>query len=282
LRVLVTGHTGTLGKAIVPLLIQRGDSVVGVSRCELRQSQYPRHERLTQYLCDVRDRDRLLEASRKVDLVIHAAAMKRIESCEEQPEEAIGTNVLGTQNVLFCQRMNHIPRVVMVSTDKATMPITHYGYTKAAAERLVLRNPFNVVLRYGNVVGSRGSVLQSFVDSIITEGVIRVTDTEMTRYWWTIDEAADFVLRKSAMPHGGLFIPGLKAYPVVGLGRAVATVLGRPAPRVEVIGLRGKEKLHEDLRTSDEGGALRSDDQAHWYTRAGIEEKLRELISGVN
>jgi UDP-N-acetylglucosamine 4,6-dehydratase len=282
MRILVTGHTGSLGKALVPLLIQRGDTVVGVSRCELKQSQYPRHERLTQYLCDVRDRDRLLEASRKVDLVIHAAAMKRIESCEEQPEEAVGVNIRGTENVLFCQRMNHIPRVVFVSTDKSCLPITTYGFTKAAAERLVMRNPFNVVTRYGNILGSRGSVIQAFVDSILEDGVIRVTDTEMTRYWWTIDEAADFVLRKSAMPHGGLFIPELKSYPVVGLGRAVSVALARPAPRIEVIGLRGKEKLHEDLRTSDEGGALRSDDQAHWYTRGALEEKLRSLISGVN
>jgi UDP-N-acetylglucosamine 4,6-dehydratase len=277
-RTLVTGHTGSLGHALVPLLLERGDEVIGVSRDELKQSAFPKHERLTQYLCDVRDRDRLLEATRKVDLVIHAAAMKRIESCDEQPEEAVGANILGTQNVLFCQRMNHIPRVVFVSTDKACIPITTYGFTKATAERLVLRNPNNIVCRYGNIIGSRGSVLQAFVESIQKEGVTRVTDIDMTRYWWTIDEAADFVLRTSCRDFGGLAIPGLKAYPVVGLGRAIAAVLGCPSPRVEVIGLRGREKLHEDLRTSDEGGALRSDNQAHWYVRRDLEEKLRRIL----
>jgi UDP-N-acetylglucosamine 4,6-dehydratase len=276
---MVTGHTGSLGHALVPLLLERGDSVIGVSRDELKQSQYPKHERLTQYLCDVRDRNRLLEASRRVDLIIHAAAMKRIESCEEQPEEAVASNILGTENVLSCQRLHDIARVVLVSTDKSCLPITSYGMTKATAERLVLRNPNNMVCRYGNILGSRGSVLQAFVTSILNEGVIRVTDTRMTRYWWTIEEAAEFILRKSsATQAGGLCIPALKAYPVVGLGNVVASVLGRGAPRVEVFGVRNCEKLHEDLRTPDEGGALRSDDQSHWYSRAELEAKLRTIL----
>jgi UDP-N-acetylglucosamine 4,6-dehydratase len=280
-RTLVTGHTGSLGQALVPLLLERGDTVIGVSRDELKQSQYPKHERLTQYLCDVRDQDRLLEASRRVDLIIHAAAMKRIESCDEQPEEAVGVNILGTKNVLFCQRMNRITRVILVSTDKSCLPITTYGLTKATAERLVFRNPHNVVCRYGNILGSRGSVLQSFVTSILNEGVIRVTDPRMTRYWWTIEEAAQFVLLKSLpVQLGGLCTPILKAYPVVALGNAIASVLGRPAPRVEVFGVRNCEKLHEDLRTADEGGALRSDDQSRWYARAELEDKLRSIMGG--
>lgn len=278
MRVLVTGFTGTLGSALVPRLLDDGHEVIGYSRCEYRQSITPRHPRLVMYLGDVRDRDRLLEASRGAELVYHLAAIKRIESAEEQPEEAIATNVVGTQNVLFAQRMHKIPRVVFVSTDKGCLPITLYGLSKGAAERLVLRNPHNVVCRYGNVIGSRGSVLQAFIDGIQKRGAISVTHAEMTRYWWTIEEAVDFVVRSSARPVGGLCIPTLKAYPVVGLGKAIASVLGKPPPRIEIVGLRGTEKLHEDLRTAEEGGALRSDDQAHWYGRREIEDKLRELL----
>jgi len=279
LRVLVTGCSGSLAGALIPLLLEEGHDVVGVSRDEYKQSLIPKRERLSLYLADVRDRDRLLEASRGVELVFHAAAMKRIECCDEQPEEAAGINIGGTQNVLFCQRMNKIPRVVLVSTDKACLPITSYGASKFMAERLVLRNPNNMVVRYGNVLGSRGSVLQLFSESIRKDGIIQVTDTRCSRFWWTLQDAATWIYLCSQRPKGGLQIPNLKAYPVVGLGRALADVLGAPRPQVVEIGLRGWEKIHEDMRTAEEGGAMQSGDQSLWFSQSEMRETIQRALT---
>lgn len=278
MKILVTGLTGSLGKTLLPVLLEEGHHVVGYSRCEFKQSQIEKHPRLIQYLGDVCDRDRLLEASRDVELVFHLAALKRIESAEEQPEAAIATNVTGTENVLFAQRMHKIPRVVFVSTDKACLPITTYGFTKATAERLVLRNPNNVVVRYGNVLASRGSVLQTFVDGITKDGAIHVTDRQMTRFWWSLSDAAAFVYISSKRPVGGLCIPALKAYPVMALGKAIARVLDKPEPKIIEIGMRGVEKLHEDMRAASEGAELRSDNQDLWFTKNEIDNVLRDVL----
>ena len=281
MKILVTGCTGSLASVLIPLLLEDGHEVVGVSRDEYKQSLVPKHEKLTLYLCDVRDRDRLLEASRGVDLAFHAAAMKRIEACEAQPEEAIGINVLGTQNLLFCQRMNKIARVVLVGTDKACRPTTLYGYTKAAAEGLVLRNINNQVVRYGNICGSRGSVAATFAESIKKDGTIYVTDKRSTRFWWTLPEAADFVYRSALREPGGLCIPSIKAAPVVSLGQAIAKLLSMEPPTIKEIGFRCREKLHEDLRTEDEGGALVSSDQQLWFTKRELEETLQDALRGI-
>lgn len=278
MKILVTGLTGSLGKTLLPVLLEEGHEVIGYSRCEFKQSQMERHPRLVQYLGDVCDRDRLLEASRGVEMVFHLAALKRIESAEEQPEAAIATNITGTENVLFAQRMHAIPRVVFVSTDKACLPITSYGATKMVGERLVLRNPNNVVVRYGNVLSSRGSVLQAFVDGITKDGAIQVTDRQMTRFWWSLSDAAAFVYISSKRPVGGLCIPNLKAYPVVALAKSIARVLDKPEPKIMEIGLRGVEKLHEDMRAASEGAELRSDDQNLWFTQREIDQVLRDVL----
>lgn len=277
MKILVTGVTGSLGSILLPALLEEGHSVVGYSRCELKQSQVQRHRNLTLYMGDVRDRDRLLEASRGVELIYHLAAIKRIEAAEEQPEEAIATNILGTENVLFAQRMHGIRRVVLVSTDKACLPITTYGATKFVGERLVLRNPNNVVCRYGNVLASRGSVLQAFVESITKSGAIFVTSRSCTRFWWPLSSAAAYVQHCGTRPLGGLGIPALKAYPVVRLGKMIADILGRGEPRVIEVGLRGAEKIHEHLRATDEGGEISSGDEAHWYTPG----EIRAVLEGV-
>ncbi len=260
------------------MLLEEGHDIIGYSRCEFKQSQVEKHPRLTLYMGDVRDRDRLLEASRGVELIFHLAAIKRIESAEENPEEAIATNVTGTENVLFAQRMHGVRRVVFASTDKSCLPITTYGATKFVGERLVLRNPNNVVARYGNVLSSRGSVLQTFVDSINNDGAIHVTDRQCTRFWWSLADAAAFVYLCAQRPVGGLAIPKLKAYPIVGLGKAIARVLGKPEPKIVEIGMRGTEKLHEDMRTRDEGGVLRSDDQELWFTKSEIDQVLKDVL----
>ncbi len=281
MKILVTGITGSLGSTLTPLLLEEGHEVIGYSRCELRQALFPKHEKLTLYLGDVADRDRLLEASRGCDLVFHLAAVKRVEVAEEQPEIAITTNIRGTENVLFAQRMHGIPRVVLASTDKAVKPETSYGNTKAVAEGLVRRNPKNVVCRYGNVLNSRGSVAAMFAESIKKDGTIYVTDRRMTRFWIPLPAAAEFVFRSALREPGGLCIPSIKAAPVVSLGQAIAKLLSMEPPTIKEIGFRCREKLHEDLRTEDEGGALVSSDQQLWFTKRELEETLQGALRGI-
>lgn len=277
MKAFVTGITGSLGTTLLKLLLEDGHEVVGYSRDELKQSTIPKHDKLTLYLGDVRDRDRLLEASRGADVIYHLAAMKRVEMSEDQPEEAIATNVIGVENTLFAQRMNKIPRVVLVSTDKACLPITAYGATKFLAERLVLRNPNNIVVRYGNVLSSRGSVLPVFQKAIQEQTPVPITDPKATRFWWSLPEAATFVYLSAQRPVGGLCIPPLKAYPVVGLANTLALVLGAPPPKFTHIGFRCREKLHEQMRTEDEGGYMSSEDTSLWFDR----RELKELLSSV-
>jgi len=283
MKILVSGFTGTLGSALVPLLLDEGHDVVGYSRCELKQSQFPVHERLTKYIGDVRDRDRLVEASRDCDYVFHLAALKRIEVCEENPDECVATNLVGTMNVLHAQRLNKIPRVILSSTDKAVYPINTYGMSKATAERLVMRNPENVVCRWGNVFGSRGSVLSMFARTI-REGeapYINITDKRMTRFWITVDDAAAFMWLAAQKPEGGLYIPKMKAYPVVKVGCLVGKILGKDVRLIRDIGMRPQEKLHEHLRRGEEGGEIVSDDQSIWFKPSEIEEILRPILESI-
>lgn len=260
------------------MLLDDGHEVIGYSRCELKQSQLPRHDKLTLYIGDVRNKDRLLEAARGVDLVFHLAALKRIESVEEQPEEGIATNVTGTENVLFAQRMHNIPRVVLVSTDKACLPITPYGASKMLAESLVRRNPNNIIARYGNVLASRGSVVHSFMKTLKEEGTLVITDKKATRFWWHLEDAAQYVYRCALREEGGLCIPNLKAYPVVKMGLLLADILGYENPNVVEIGFRGTEKIHEDMRAEHEGGLMNSGDPALWFSQSEMRQLLHRVI----
>lgn len=256
MKALVTGFTGTLGSNLLPLLYEFFDEVIGYSRDELKQQQYPKHEKLTMYLGDVRDRDRLQEASRGVECIFHLAALKHVDKLEENPEEAIATNVMGTMNVLHCQRMNEIPKVVMASTDKACRPINTYGKSKAIAEDLVLRNPNNVVCRYGNVAASRGSVIPKFMDSIKKENKIYLTHSDMTRFWIIPKAAANFVHLSSAL--SGLQIPRMRACSVKRLALMVAKMMHVDGVEIENIGLRPGEKIHEDIQPLPDGSYLSS------------------------
>lgn len=277
MKILVTGFSGTLGSHLVPMLLEAGHSVIGYSRDELKQQQFPRHENLTMYLGDVRDSARILEASRGVELLFHLAALKHVDKLEENPEESIKTNIEGTQNVLHAQRINHIPRVVLSSTDKACYPINVYGMTKAIAEKLVLRNPNNIVIRYGNVIASRGSVVPMFKETLEKYGVARITHRNMTRFFITPDAAAKFVYLSSQRPVGGLCIPKMQAYPVVKLAGLIAQLKGINQPIIEEIGIRPGEKLHENLRREDEGGEVTSADNSLWFQP----NELKDLIAGM-
>lgn len=272
----ITGVTGTLGQTVTGMLLARGHTVIGYSRDEQKQRTIPQYEGLTLYLGDIRDRTRMFEAARGADIIFHFAALKCVDTLEKNPEEAIATNVIGTENVLYAQRALGIDRVVLASTDKAVYPINAYGNSKALAERLVLRNPNNVVCRYGNVLGSRGSVLPMFVASLKSkEAHVEVTDKRMTRFWTTVDRAASFVIQSGFEQDGGLKIPPMQTASVVQLVDTVAEYLDVKAFSVNDVGIRPGEKIHECLIASHEaldGEAVFSD--SHKMS----EEQLRVLV----
>jgi len=280
MKVLITGITGTLGTHVARLLLEDGHEVIGYSRDELKQVQFPWKSKCTLYLGDVRQTDRLLEAARGVEVIYHFAALKHVDKLEENPEEGVQTNIGGTSNALHAQRIHSIQKVVLSSTDKACLPINLYGMTKGIAERLVLRNPNNVVCRYGNVAASRGSVIPTFVKSIEEDGCIRITDRRMTRFWVKPEDAAIFIYLQSQRPTGGLRIPQMKAYPVVSLGNLIGEILGKK-PNILEIGIRAGEKIHEDLRTDDEGGKMNSSDRSLWYTEKEMRDLIEETVNSL-
>lgn len=264
--VLVTGGTGSFGKEFVKECLTKGVRQVRVySRDELKQAQLKeeiKDERLECLIGDVRDYERLCVAMQGVQICVHAAAMKRIEACEKDPQEAIKTNVLGSVNVANACLKSNVKAAILISTDKAVYPVNLYGATKLTAEKVWNQSntyrgtnyptKFSVV-RYGNVLGSRGSVLHLFRDQLI-KGTLKVTDERMTRFFLTLQEAVDLVQLAIETQQGGeIYIPSLKAASIMDLAQAVAGKLP-----VEVTNQRGGEKLHESLVTKEEKVRLAS------------------------
>ena len=252
MRVLVTGGTGSLGHALIPKLLSLGHTPVIFSRDEYKQSlmkaEYPDVRFI---LGDVRHRDHVFEVVRgiRADSIIHAAALKQISRGEESVQEFVSTNYVGSTHVAAAARTYGRP-AVLISSDKAVYPINVYGMSKALAEKFFLTMGLSVV-RYGNVLGSRGSILE-VVDRCMEGSIpIPITDTRMTRFWWTMDEAADFVIKH--MLESGLHIPKLK-------GRLVVDVIGEHLKEkwpgrdyeFETIGIQAGEKMHERMETLEE------------------------------
>jgi UDP-N-acetylglucosamine 4,6-dehydratase len=259
--ILLTGGTGSFGNAFVERALRDlPDTIVRVfSRDELKQSEmqarFPDHQNLRFFVGDVRNRARLARAMHGADIVVHAAAMKQVPACEYNPFEAVQTNVLGSQHVVDAAIDSSVQRVVALSTDKAVNPVNLYGATKLCEEKIVVQgNAYashsGTVLscvRYGNVVGSRGSVVPLFRRQAAS-GRLTITDERMTRFWITLEESVDLVL--FALEHavgGEVFIPKIPSMRVVDLAEAMA-----PGVPVDIIGIRPGEKLHELLLTSDE------------------------------
>ena len=259
--VLITGGTGSFGKKMVETLLVKYPKirrVIVYSRDELKQfemSQVFSNEKYPQmryFIGDVRDRDRLRRAMQGVDVVIHAAALKQVPAAEYNPFEAIKTNVFGAQNVVDTAIDEGVHKVVALSTDKAAAPINLYGATKLCSDKLfVSANNFKgaadiklSVVRYGNVMGSRGSVIPFFLKQR-DKGVIPITDTRMTRFNITLEEGVDLVLY--AMTHmwgGEIFVPKIPSYKILDVAEAIA-----PGMRHEIVGIRPGEKLHEEMIT---------------------------------
>lgn len=262
--ILVTGGTGSFGKAFIREALQMNPRQIRVySRDELKQHEMKEefNDSRLLFLCgDIRDCERLNVALENVDIVIHAAAMKRIEKCETDPQEAIKTNVQGSVNVANACLKNNVKNAILISTDKAAYPVNLYGATKLVAEKVWLQsNTYRGInhptkfcaVRYGNVFGSRGSVITTF-----KTGNIKVTDSRMTRFFITLQQAVDLVLLAIEMGQGGeIFIPKLKSTSIYELA-----VLMSGKSSVEVTNQRGGEKLHEVLVTKEEKSRLASYD----------------------
>lgn len=259
--VLVTGGTGSFGKALIRRLLDDHDPA-GIriySRDELKQydlqRQFGDDPRLRFLLGDIRSLDRLTMATRGVDIIVHAAALKQVPACEYNPFEAVQTNVHGAQNVVTAAIANDVPKVMALSTDKAVNPVNLYGATKLCQEKLVTqgnayvgdgRSRFSSV-RYGNVVGSRGSVIPLFKRQA-EQGELTITDEAMTRFWITLDQAVEFVITSLAVMQGGeIFVPKIPSMRVTDIAEAIAPGVPR-----RVIGVRPGEKIHEVLLTEDE------------------------------
>jgi len=259
--VLITGGTGSFGRKMVETLMEKYPDVrrvVVYSRDELKQFEmaqtYPtsRYPQMRYFIGDVRDRDRLRRAMQRIDYVFHAAALKQVPAAEYNPFEAIKTNVLGAQNVIETALDEGVKKVVALSTDKAAAPINLYGATKLCSDKLfVSANNFKgsadikfSVVRYGNVMGSRGSVIPFFIGQR-DKGVISITDTRMTRFNITLEEGVGLVLYALTHMWGGeIFVPKIPSYRIIDLAQAIA-----PGCRQEIVGIRAGEKLHEEMIT---------------------------------
>lgn len=259
--VLVTGGTGSFGKKLIKILVEEYHpaKIIVFSRDELKQHEMRvsgyNHPSIRYFIGDVRDHERLLRAFYGVNIVVHAAALKQVPACEYNPMEAIKTNILGSSNVADAAIENGVEKVLALSTDKAVNPINLYGATKLAAEKLLIqsnayaggRNTRIACTRYGNVVGSRGSVVPLFLQQR-PSGHLTITDERMTRFWISLEQGVRFVIRCIEQMQGGeVFVPKIPSMNMMDLARAVA-----PEAQVDIIGIRPGEKLHETLISEDE------------------------------
>jgi UDP-N-acetylglucosamine 4,6-dehydratase len=258
--VLVTGGTGSFGKALIKRLLDVKDirKIIVFSRDELKQFEMQethKSEKLRYFLGDVRDYSRLEQATFDVDIVVHAAAMKQIPAAEYNPMEAIKTNIFGAENVIRAAIYNGVSKVVALSTDKAANPANLYGATKLCSDKLFVagnilsgkRDTKFSVVRYGNVLGSRGSVIPFFLEKAKT-GVIPITDPRMTRFWLSLEQGVDFVINSLDRMQGGeIFVPKIPSFKVTDVAKVVA-----PNIKHETIGIRQGEKLHEVMITEDD------------------------------
>ncbi|PYS56147.1 MAG: UDP-N-acetylglucosamine 4,6-dehydratase (inverting) [Acidobacteria bacterium] len=288
-KVLITGGTGSFGRKFAEILLRdhRPKKLIVFSRDELKQYEMRNHFRddptLRFFLGDVRDSARLDRAFDGVDIVIHAAALKQVPTLEYNPFEAVKTNIVGAENVINAAVDRGVSRVIALSSDKAVNPVNLYGATKLCAEKLFidgnsyagLKGTRFSIVRYGNVLASRGSVIPLFRERSKT-GVLPVTDKRMTRFWITLEQAARFVMHCFEMMLGGeIFVPRIPTMSILDL----ASVIG-PQCKIEIIGIRPGEKLHEVLISSHEARntvALENffmiQPEFHWWVRDNIWQK---------
>ncbi|MFZ1041275.1 MAG: UDP-N-acetylglucosamine 4,6-dehydratase (inverting) [Anaerolineales bacterium] len=259
--VLITGGTGSFGKKFVEIMLKdfQPKKIIIYSRDELKQYEMQAsgfdHPSMRYFIGDVRDRERLLRAMQGVNVVVHAAALKQVPACEYNPMEAVKTNIMGTSNVIEAALDADVKKVMALSTDKAVNPVNLYGATKLAAEKLTVQSNAYAAgsatryscVRYGNVVGSRGSVVPVFLKQR-ESGKVTITDDRMTRFWLSLEQGVRFVISCMEQMEGGeVFVPRIPSMKVIDLAQAIA-----PKAEVGIIGIRPGEKLHEVLISEDE------------------------------
>lgn len=259
---LITGGTGSFGSIIVKTLLEQGCASVRVysrdeSKHYLLQNSL-QDSRVTYQIGDVRDRSSLANALNNIDYVFHAAALKHVPSSESNPHEYVKTNIEGSHNLLSALEKSNVKSAVFLSTDKAVYPVNAMGMTKAIMEKLVRSTRYtsrtvSCITRYGNVVGSRGSVIPLFIDKIKNEKTIRITDWAMTRFMMTLQESVSLVLFAMQFgERGDLFVKKAPAANLRTILEAVETLLDKKANLVEISGVRPGEKIHETLLNSEE------------------------------
>ena len=285
-KILITGGTGSLGKALAKRLLDLdADTIRIFSRNESNQISMQTEfndDRLRYLIGDIRDLPRLIKAMEDVDIVFHAAALKHVPLIEYNPFEAIKTNVLGSQNVIDACIHENVETAVCVGTDKAVSPLNTYGATKLLMEKLFVTasnytNQENhktkfIAIRYGNVLGSSGSVVPTLLKQIKSGKNITITDPSMTRFNITMNQALDFILRSLKKGKGGeVFIPKLKAYSVGVLKDAILEILDKNV-NTDMISVRPGEKFHESLISSEEIRNTFEDNEDYII----LEERLQE------
>lgn len=282
---LITGGTGSFGNAVLKRFLNTDIGEIRVfSRDEKKQDDMRKryaNPRLKFYIGDVRDYQSVLNATRGVDYIFHAAALKQVPSCEFHPIEAVKTNILGTENVLEAAIQNKVSRVICLSTDKAVYPINAMGISKAMMEKVMVAKSRNLDesqtvicgTRYGNVMASRGSVIPLFVEQMRAGKPLTITDPNMTRFMMTLSDAVDLVLY--AFEHGrngDLFVQKAPAATIDTLARALTSLLGQPDYPIQVIGTRHGEKLYEALLSREEMAC--AEDMGNYYR---VPPDLRDL-----
>jgi UDP-N-acetylglucosamine 4,6-dehydratase/5-epimerase len=270
--ILITGGTGSFGSHCVERLLEEHEPRIVrlFSRDELKQSElqnkYRDEGRLRFFIGDIRDRDRLIHATKGCDLILHAAALKQVPACEYNPFEAVQTNVLGAENIVAAAIHNEVPCTLLLSSDKAVNPVNLYGATKLCAEKILTQgNAYAgysiarfATARYGNVVGSRGSVIPIFLRQA-EDGELTITDERMTRFWITLPQAIEFVLSRVPLMEGGeIFVPKIPSMRVTDIADAIAP----DVPRT-ITGIRPGEKIHEAMLTEDESRHARELDDCY-------------------
>lgn len=256
--IFITGGTGSWGHELVQQLLEKNPrEIVIFSRNETSQVAMKRafdDDRLRFCIGDIRDKEALITASQGADYLYHLAALKHVPVCEEQPMEAIKTNVYGTQNVIEAAIENKIKKMIYISTDKAANPSNLYGMTKAVGEKLVVQANLMktdtrfVCVRGGNVLGTNGSVIHLFKKQIAEERRVGITDVQMTRFFLTLKEAIGLLFKASETSIGGeIFVFLMPTCRIVDLAEVLVEASGEPDVRVEVLGIRPGEKIHEVL-----------------------------------
>jgi len=264
-NILIFGGTGSFGRAFLKKIINTGFREVRIfSRDEKKQDDLRNEfnkKNIKFYLGDIRDKASVLNSTKNVDYVFHAAALKQVPACEFFPLEAVKTNILGTQNIIDCCIDSKVKKLICLSTDKAVYPINAMGMSKALMEKIVIANSKKLkssqtalsITRYGNVLFSRGSVLPFFINKIYKKETITITDPSMTRFLMSLDDAIDlviFALKKGE--NGHIYIPKTPATNIMVLTKALLKLYNYPESKIKVMGTRHGEKIHETLMSKEE------------------------------